>query len=201
MNKRFAGFENVWAYIDCLLVLKKTPLKITLSTLIVLKKIKEVGLKINTNKSFFAHKELEYLGYWITREGILPSKKKIEAILKITLPTNHKELCSFIGLVNYFCDMWKCMSEILEPLMELTSEKSKWTWNDKHQKAFEQMKKVLSREVLLAYPYFSKPFVVHTDASDYQLGGNTSQDGKPITFYLWKLNNAQTCYTTTEKNV
>ena len=68
-------------------------------------------------------KKKEYLGYWITREGILPIKMKIEAILEIARPTNRKELHSFIGLVNYYCNMWKQWSEILAPLTELTSEK------------------------------------------------------------------------------
>ena len=49
---------------------------------------------------------------------------------------------------------------------------------------FEKMKKMLSCEVLLAYSDFSKPFVVHTDTSDYQLGAVISQDGKSIAFYL-----------------
>ena len=60
---------------------------------------------------------------------------------------------------------------------------------------------MLSHEVLLAYPDFSKPFVVHTDASDYQLGVVIIQDGKPMAFYLQKLNKAQTRYTTTEKEL
>ena len=53
--------------------------------------------------------------------------------------------------------------------------------------------------MLLAYPNFSKSFVIHTDASDYQLGVVLSQDGKSIAFYLQKLDNVQTRYTTTEK--
>ena len=60
---------------------------------------------------------------------------------------------------------------------------------------------MLSREVLLAYPDFFKPFVVHIDASDYQLGMVIIQDGKPIVFYLQKMNSAQTHYTTTEKEL
>ena len=202
MNELFTGFENVQAYIDDLLVLTKSLFEDHLVKLdSVLKKLKRAGLKINASKSFFAQEELEYLGYWITREGILPIKKKIEAILKIARPTSRKELRSFIGSINYYRDMWKRRSEILAPLTKLTSEKTKWLWNDKHQKAFEQIKKVLSREVLLAYPDFSKPFVIHTDASDYQLGAVISQDGKPIAFYSRKLNDAQTRYTTTEKEL
>ena len=55
------------------------------------------------------------------------------------------------------------------------------------------------RSTSRAYPDFSKPFVIHTDSSNYQLGAVISQDGKPIAFYLQKINNAQTRYTTTKK--
>jgi len=55
-----------------------------------------------------------------------------------------------------------------------------------------------SKSTLLAYPDFSKKFVIHTDASHMQLGAVILQDGKPIAFYSQKLNPALTCYTTTE---
>ena len=54
---------------------------------------------------------------------------------------------------------------------------------------------------MLAYPDFTKPFVIHTDASHYQLGAVISQDNKPIAFYSRKLNPAQTRYTTTEREL
>ena len=54
---------------------------------------------------------------------------------------------------------------------------------------------------MLAYPDFSKPFVIHTDASHYQLGAVISQDNKPIAFYSRKLNDAQTRYMTTEREL
>ena len=63
------------------------------------------------------------------------------------------------------------------------------------------MKKILSKETLLAYPDFTKPFVVHTDASHTQLGAVISQDNRPIAFYSRKLQPAQTRYTTTEREL
>ena len=63
------------------------------------------------------------------------------------------------------------------------------------------MKKLISRETLLKYPDFNKPFVVHTDASHTQLGAVISQDNRPIAFYSRKLNPAQTRYTTTEREL
>ena len=59
----------------------------------------------------------------------------------------------------------------------------------------------MAKEVTLAYPNFEQPFEIHTDASHYQLGAVISQNGKPIAFYSRKLNDAQTRYTTTEREL
>ena len=63
------------------------------------------------------------------------------------------------------------------------------------------MKESISRETLLLYPYFSKPFVIHTDVSKVQLGVVINQDNKPIAFYSRKLNPAKINYTTTEREL
>ena len=110
-----------------------------------------------------------------------------------------KELCSFIGIVNYYRDMWPHWSETLAPLSELTSKEAKWDWTDVHEKSFQTMKKIVSRETLLAYPNFNEPFEVHMDASAYQLEAIISQKGRPIAFYSRKLNSMQRRYTTTER--
>ena len=85
---------------------------------------------------------------------------------------------SFIAMINYYRDMWKKRSELLAPLTPLTSTDSKWDWMDKHQKTFEAIKNVILRKTLLSYPDFTKPFDIHTDASDYQLGAVISQSKK-----------------------
>jgi hypothetical protein len=59
----------------------------------------------------------------------------------------------------------------------------------------------MSREVLLAYPDFNKPFIIHTDVSKTQLGAVISQNGCPIAFYSHKLNPAQTRYTVMEREL
>jgi len=104
-------------------------------------------------------------------------------------------------MVNYYRDMWVRRSEILAPLATLTSKSVPWKWTEEHEKSFQLMKKVMSREVLLAYPQFDKPFTIHTDASHTQLGAVISQDNKPIAFYSRKLSPTQTRYTTTEREL
>jgi hypothetical protein len=94
--------------------------------------------------------------------------------------------------------MWPKRSEILAPLSTLTSNTKPFVWKDEHQKAFEEIKKIIVRETLLSFPDFTKVFEIHTDASHTQLGSVISQEGKPLAFYSRKLNPTQTRYTTTE---
>ena len=91
--------------------------------------------------------------------------------MHIAEPKNRKELRSFIGVVNYYRDMWFRRSHVLAPLARLTSKTVKWSWGEKESAAFSLAKRIIAKETILAYPDFSKPFVIHTDASHYQLGG------------------------------
>ena len=72
---------------------------------ITLKRLQNAGLKENEETSFFGHSELEYLGYWVTRDGIKPLPKKVDTIKNVAPPRNKKELRSVIGVINYCRDM------------------------------------------------------------------------------------------------
>jgi RNase H-like domain found in reverse transcriptase/Reverse transcriptase (RNA-dependent DNA polymerase) len=202
MSELMMDLEYVRTYIDDLLVITNGTFEDHLVKLNkVLKRLGDVGLQVKAKKSFFARYELEYLGFWITREGIKPVEKKITAMLNVKMPTTCKELRSFIGMINYYKDMWIGRSDILAPLSSMCGKTSTWEWTDVHQKSFDTIKRIMSQEVLLTYPDFSKNFDIHTDASKLQMGAVISQEGKPIAFYSRKLNDAQTQYTTTEREL
>ena len=57
-------------------------------------------------------------------------------------------------------------------------------------KNFNEIKRVIAKNVLLAYPDFSKPFIIHTDASRFALGAVISQNSRPLAFFSCKLNDA-----------
>ena len=202
MTKLTQDMEYVKAYLDDLLILTNKSFNDHLTKLeMVLARLSTAGMRINASKSKFFAEQTEYLGYWITRKGIQPVQSKVEAILKIKAPTTRKELRHFIGIVNYYRDMWFRRSELLAPLTSLTSSKVKFEWLPTHQLAFDKIKKVIETEVLLSYPDFEKPFHIYTDASDHQLGAVIMQDKKPLAFYSRKLNAAQRRYTTTEREL
>ena len=104
MSELMVALEFVQAYIDDLLCITKGSLDDHLSKL--RKVLRCAGLKVNAAKCSFCATETEYLGYVLTREGIKPQPKKVEAILALTLPLNVKQLHRFLVMVQYYRDLW-----------------------------------------------------------------------------------------------
>ena len=122
----------------------------------------------------------------------MPIPNKVEEIQALAVPKTRKKLRQFIGMINFYRDMWQKRSELLAPLTALTSKNFKYDWKKRAPKGFfDAIKRAIGREVLLGYPDFNAPFEIHTDASKLQLGAVISQKGKPIAFYSRKMNSAQ----------
>ena len=149
--------------------------------------------------------------YILTREGIKPQQDKVQAILALKEPTSVKELRKFLGMVQYYRDLWPKRSHLVAPLTDLIGEcgetkvtranktkKKAWYWSDIHQEAFDLVKQTLARETMLSYPDYNDIFEIYTDASSRQLGAVITQKGKPLAFFSRKLNDAQQKYSVTE---
>ncbi len=88
-----ASLKFVQAYIDNLLIIARQTLDEHLQKMeTVLTRLRDTGLKVNAAKSSFCAHEIEYLGYILTREGVKPQPKKMQAILALNPPNNVKEL-------------------------------------------------------------------------------------------------------------
>jgi hypothetical protein len=107
MYELMGTLEFVQTYIDDLLCITKGSLDDHLSKLKrVFIRLRDAQLKVNARKSWFCATETEYLGYVLSRDGIKPQEKKVEAILTLMLPRSVKALRRFLGMVKYYKDIW-----------------------------------------------------------------------------------------------
>ena len=99
MSELFVGLDTVCVYIDELLHVTKGSWTEHLSILEEIStRLQKAGLKVNASKYCFGAHKCDYLGYHVTREGVMPIPKKVEAIQALTVPKNSQKIAS----VNWY---------------------------------------------------------------------------------------------------
>ena len=136
---------------------------------LTLNKLKGKGLKCNIEKSFFGQTEMEYLGFWVTRDGAKPIIRKIEAMANMKPRTSPKEVRKFIGLINYYRNIWPRGSHTLAPLTRIASIKQRFKCIQVKQDAFDKIKWIVACNTLLTYLDLNETFKIHANDSSFQL--------------------------------
>ena len=133
------------------------------------------------------------LTIWVIKSlvtGLCPYQRKSGPFKPSKYKKTRKQLRKFSGIINFYRDMCQNHSELLSPLTDLTPKNVKYDWKDEHQNCFDAIKRVIGRDVLLAYLESNDPFEIHTDASNLKVGAFIPQKGNPIAFYSRKMNSA-----------
>ena len=132
------------------------------------------NLKIKPKKHYFFQHSVIFLGHILSAEGISANLEKVEKVKKWPMPTNPKELQSFLGLASYYCHFLpkfaaiaKCLHQLVGPANHQKSDKNKannepvadshsnrqaFQWTGKHHEAFDLLKACLTSVPVLGYP-------------------------------------------------
>lgn len=111
----------------------------------------------------------------ISRDGVKPDPKKLEAVRHFPRPKTPKNIKQFLGLAGYYRKFIPNFSNLTKPLTKLLKNDSRFDWTDIQEKSFEILKHKLCEEPVLQYPDFTNPFILTTDASGTAVGGILSQ--------------------------
>ena len=114
--------------------------------------------------------EIDFLGYQIKNGQYSPCTIKTAAIKDWPMPTNLKELRSFIGFCNFYRMFIANFLQIAHPLHLLTKKDQEYVWEEAQQDAFQELKNRLTSSPVLWLPDLSKPFFVQTDTSKLGTG-------------------------------
>ena len=112
-----------------------------------------------------------FLEVIIGENGVKMEKEKVQGVIEWLVLRSVKNVQKFLGLANYYRWFVKDFAKIARPLHEMMRKENKWSWGEKQQKAFEELKERFITEPVLVTPDLDKEMRVEADASDFVMGG------------------------------
>nr|XP_055071458.1 uncharacterized protein LOC129451930 [Misgurnus anguillicaudatus] len=178
MNRVVFGLEGCAVYLDDVIVFSDTWEQHLVRLRALLTRLAEAHLTVNLAKCEFAKATVRYLGKEVGQGEVRPIQAKIVAIQNFPPPSNKKELMRFLGMVGYYRGFCPNFSTVVAPLTDLLKNSIKFVWSVNCQKAFDNVKLLLTTAPVLAAPRLDEPFKIQVDASQVGAGAVLLQTGE-----------------------
>ena len=167
-------------------------------------KLLAANITLKASKCVIASDAVDFLGYRLSEKGIRPQERLVSAIREFQRPTTRRAVKSFLGMAGFYRTFVPNFAEIARPLTDLTSDNVKFEWSDSCEEAFQELKRRLASEPVLAFPRLGEPFVVDVDASDVAFGGVLMQKGRddflhPVGYFSDSVKSSQFSWAPTTK--
>jgi len=193
-------------YLDDILIYSETLTDHSNHVKAVLARLKEHDLYAKLEKCQFSVNSVEFLGYTISSSGIGMDPSKVNSVLNLPVPSNIRQLQSFLGFSNFYRMFVPNYTRILIPLLSLLKKDVEFVWTNACQSAFVTLKQAFTQAPVLLHADNSKPFFLETDASDFAIAGILSQMDSneqlhPVAYYSRKLTTAEVNYEIHDKEL
>ena len=165
----------------------------------LLDRARKVNLKLNSKKMNLKKQQVKFMGHVITKDGLKPDPDKVKAVKNMPKPTCKQKALSLLGFINYLAKFLPKLSEVAQPLRDLTRANAQFIWSRQHDKAFEDMKKLVVQHPVLKYYDVSEEVTLQCDASERGLGATLMQKGQPVAFASRTLSTTEQRYAQIEK--
>eukprot|EP00731_Ephydatia_muelleri_P006029 Em0003g277a len=133
------------------------------------------GLKLRADKCCFLQRNVKYLGHLVGVDGLQVDPDKVGKVASWPVPQSAQQVQQFLGFANYYRRFIQGFAEVAKPLHRLTEHAVNFSWTAECQEAFENLRSRLTRAPILAFPDYTLPFILNTDASDLGIGAVLSQ--------------------------
>ena len=137
--------------------------------------MRKADLKLTKWKCNFLKAHVQYLGHYISGQGLEPILEKLKSLQQMPAPTDVTEVRKFLGFVGYYRKFIPKYSDIVCPLTNLTRKDIPFEWSQVCQVAFEMLKEYLLKEPILKYSKTDQSYILYTDASKYAWAGVLTQ--------------------------
>lgn len=172
---------------------------------LVLERMQKANLCLRPSKCHIGFPKIQCLGYMVDGKNVWPISSKIEPIQNVQKPRTKKLMKKFLGFTGFYQKFIPRYSDLTAPLSDKTKKSfpNKLHWSQNDEKCFDDLKNALMTEPILVLPDFTKCFYVGTDASGTAVGAVLLQEHddmlRPVAYASKKLNDAETRYSTIER--
>ena len=147
-----------------------------------------------------------FLGVIIGEDRVRMEKEKVQGVIEWPVPRSMKDMQKFLGLANYYRWFVKDFARIAKPLHKMMRKEMKWSWEERQQRAFKELKERFMTELVLVTPDLDKKMRVETDVSDFATGRVLSmkcedEKWRPVAYISKLLNEAKRNYEIHNKEI
>ena len=93
----------------------------------------EHGVRLNQEKCQFNAPDIRFLGHVVSASGLKADPTKIEAIVKMEVPTDVAAAECLRGIVTYLAWYVPKLSKVMLPITILTHKDVEWSWGSTRQ--------------------------------------------------------------------
>ncbi|CAB1103025.1 unnamed protein product [Ectocarpus sp. CCAP 1310/34] len=152
INEVVKGLDHVLAYLDDVIVFDADPVHHVANIRLFLERLRKYNLKLSPLKSHVGAKEAVYLGHTISPAGACPRADKVEALTKMLLPNNVKQLRSLLGGLSYYRKSIKGLAVRVKPLTDLLRKDAKFCFTPAMADTVKGLLAKLTEPPVLAFP-------------------------------------------------
>ncbi|XP_063441937.1 uncharacterized protein K02A2.6-like [Mytilus trossulus] len=167
----------------------------------LMERCRERNSKLNKEKFKLKLKEVRFIGHLVTSEGLKPDPENIRAVIDMPKPTDVSGVRRILGIVTYLSKFLPKLTDICEPLRKLTLKDSEFCWIENHDKALEEIKRLVTAEPVLKYYDPKLQLKVQSDSSQTGLGAAVMQEDRPVAYASRALTDTETRYAQIEKEL
>lgn len=206
MDQVVRGLENVFVYVDDVLVFSRTAAGHDAALKALLERFRQHGITIHAEKCIFGVPSLTFLGHHVSAAGIQPLPERVRAVADFPLPTALEGLQEFLGMLNYYRRFIPRAADTLQPLTAMLKKSAgPFSFTPAAKSAFIAAKKALATATMLTHQVPDAVLGLSVDASAVAVGATLEQwvddSWQPLGFFSRTLRDPEKKYSAFDREL
>ncbi|XP_057732938.1 uncharacterized protein LOC130948245 [Arachis stenosperma] len=152
----------------------------------IFRQLRVYNMRLNPEKCAFGVRGGKFLGFILTSRGIEANPEKCSAVLNMSSPTTIKQVQQLAGRIAALSRFIPAASDKAYHLFQTISKNKKFDWTEEAEKAFSDLKRILSSPPVLQKPEIGKPLYLYLSVSNFSISSalviETGKIQRPVYF-------------------